>query len=58
MYRTHPTKFKELLANDCNNQGIYQFKLYNKGVIENVIIDDYVPVINKIPLMVGPIADR
>jgi|JI91814CRNA_FD_contig_31_4928081_length_223_multi_1_in_0_out_0_1 hypothetical protein len=33
MYRTHPSKFKELLAHDINSNGLYQFKMYNKGVI-------------------------
>jgi hypothetical protein len=31
--------------------------LYKHGVIENIIIDDYVPVVNRVhPLMVGPVA--
>lgn len=59
MYRTHPLKFKELLARDCNSSGIYDFRLYHKGVIETVVIDDYVPVVSgTLPLMVGPVADR
>lgn len=48
-----------MLAHDCNDKGLYEFKLYNKGIIENVIIDDYVPVVNGVhPLMVGPVVDR
>jgi hypothetical protein len=59
MSRTHPRKFKELLSKDVNFSGLYEFKLYKKGIIENVMIDDYVPVVNGVhPLMVGPAVER
>lgn len=56
--RTHPEKFKEILAKTLNPYGIYEFRLYKDGKIENVVIDDYVPVFNKVPMFTGPVREK
>lgn len=53
--RTHPIKFKQILAQDIESKGIYEFKLYHKGCVENIIIDDYLPVVGNSPFACGPI---
>lgn len=60
MYRTHPSKFKELLAHETStSKGIYEYKLYYKGIIRSVIIDDFIPMANeKIPFMSKPVAEN
>lgn len=38
--------------------GVYEFRLYKDGKIENIVIDDYVPIFNKMPMFTGPARGR
>lgn len=58
MYRTHPHKLKYFLTKDYSPIGLYEFKFYRNGIIENVIIDDFVPTFNKRPLFTGAVRDK
>ena len=34
------------------------FRLFNRGLIENVVIDDYIPAADNMPIFVGPIRNN
>ena len=54
MARVHPQKFISLLTKHLIEEGIYEFKFYKNGIIEYVVVDDYVPTYKNMPLFVGP----
>ena len=58
MQKTHMHKLKQLLTKEYSQSGLYEFKLYRNGIIENIIIDDFVPTYNKRPLFTGAIRDK
>ena len=51
-------KLKQILTKEYSESGLYDFKLYRNGMIENIVIDDFVPTYNKRPLFTGAVRDK
>lgn len=55
LLRKHsPHTFRELMSKQLLKEGIYEFRMMNKGVLTNVIIDDFIPAIDGMPVHAKP----
>lgn len=58
MQKTHIHKLKQLLTKEFSEFGLYEFKLYKNGIIENIIIDDFIPTYKKRPFFTSAVRDK
>lgn len=59
LLRKHdPELFRELLTKTLTLEGAYEFRMMVRGVLTNVIIDDYLPASDNMPINAKPYRTR